>query len=61
MSKTTLNTPGYDVHVLAMSGFDEGEAKSRLGSGIASFIQKPFTAAQLGAKITAVRESRPPR
>jgi CheY-like chemotaxis protein len=46
------------ILVLAMSGFDEGEAKSRFGVGIAGFIQKPFTAAQLGAKIAAVRQTR---
>ncbi len=46
------------VPVLATSGFDENEAKSRFGAGIAGFIQKPFTAAQLGAKIAAVRKTR---
>ncbi len=46
------------ILVLAMSGFDESEAKSRFGAGIAGFIQKPFTAAQLGAKIAAVRQPR---
>ena len=50
-----------EVQVLAMSGFDEGEAKSRFGAGIAGFLQKPFTAAQLGAKVATVRQSKPSR
>ena len=32
-----------DAAVLAMSGFDEREAKQRFGSGIIGFLQKPFT------------------
>lgn len=47
-----------EILVLAMSGFDEGEAKSRFGAGIAGFIQKPFTAAQLGAKLAAARQAK---
>ena len=40
-----------------MSGFDEREAKSRFGSGIAAFVHKPFSVAQLGASIAAVRRA----
>jgi two-component system cell cycle sensor histidine kinase/response regulator CckA len=47
-----------DARVLAMSGFDEREAKQRFGDSIAGFIQKPFTAGQLGAKIGAARQAR---
>jgi hypothetical protein len=46
-----------DVVVVAMSGFDEREAKSRFGSGIGGLIQEPFTAGQLGAMIGAVRRA----
>ena len=42
-----------DLAVLAMSGFDEREAKARFGHRIAGFVQKPFTPSQLGAKIAA--------
>jgi DNA-binding response OmpR family regulator len=45
------------VVVVAMSGFDEREAKSRFGRGIGGFLQKPFTARQLGAKIGAIRRT----
>lgn len=45
------------VVVVAMSGFDEREAKSRFGSGIAAFVHKPFSVAQLGASIAAVRRA----
>jgi CheY-like chemotaxis protein len=47
-----------NLPVLAMSGFQEREAKQRFGSGIAGFVQKPFTAGQLAIKLTAAR--RPP-
>lgn len=47
-----------DATVLAMSGFDEREAKQRFGDGIAGFVQKPFTAAKLGAKIAAALPAR---
>jgi signal transduction histidine kinase len=43
--------PGASV--VAMSGFNEREAKQRLGNRIAGFVQKPFTPSQLGSKITA--------
>jgi PAS domain S-box-containing protein len=47
-----------DVIVVAMSGFDEGEAKSRFGGGIAAFVHKPFTASQIATAIDAVRRTR---
>jgi PAS domain S-box-containing protein len=47
-----------DAVVLAMSGFNEREAKLRFGNRIAGFVQKPFTPGQLGAKIAAARQSR---
>jgi CheY-like chemotaxis protein len=50
-----------DVVVVAMSGYDEREAKTRFGGGIAVFVKKPFTAGQLGATIRAVRATRPAR
>jgi CheY-like chemotaxis protein len=46
-----------DVAVIGMSGFDEREAKRRFGEGLLGFIQKPFTAALLGAKVAAARRS----
>ncbi|HXS98435.1 MAG TPA: response regulator, partial [Candidatus Limnocylindrales bacterium] len=46
-----------DAKVLAMSGFHEREAKERFGSGIAGFVQKPFTAGQLALKITSARRT----
>jgi len=47
-----------DAAVIAMSGFNEREAKQRFGSGIMGFVQKPFTAGQLGAKISSARRVR---
>jgi PAS domain S-box-containing protein len=47
-----------DARVLAMSGLDEREAKQRFGDCIAGFIQKPFTAGQLGTKVAAVRQAK---
>jgi CheY-like chemotaxis protein len=44
-----------DAAVIAMSGFDEREAKQRFGDGSIGFVQKPFTVAQLGAKIATAR------
>jgi hypothetical protein len=46
------------VVVGAMSGFDEREAKSRFGSRITAFVPKPFSVAQLGASIAAVRRAK---
>jgi CheY-like chemotaxis protein len=47
-----------DAAVIAMSGFTEREARQRFGTGILDFIQKPFTAGQLTAKIGAALQSR---
>jgi PAS domain S-box-containing protein len=47
------------VTVVGMSGFDEQEAHSRFGRGIAGFVQKPFTAGRLGAAIRAARSTPP--
>ena len=47
-----------DAVVVAMSGFQEREAKQRFGSGIMGFVQKPFTVDQLGAKISSARRAR---
>ena len=47
-----------DAAVLAMSGFHEREAKQRFGSRIVGFVQKPFTAGQLAAKIAAALQSK---
>jgi nitrogen-specific signal transduction histidine kinase/CheY-like chemotaxis protein len=45
-----------DVHVVLSSGFNEVEAIRRFeGRGLAGFIQKPYTAAALVAKIAAVQ------
>jgi CheY-like chemotaxis protein len=52
-----LATINPSVVVVAMSGFDEREAQSRFGSGIAAFVHKPFSVAQLGASIAAVRRA----
>jgi PAS domain S-box-containing protein len=40
-----------DVTVIATSGYNESEAMQIFGSSIAGFIQKPFTAPDLGRKI----------
>ena len=37
-----------DAAVIAMSGFNEREAKQRFGSGIMGFVQKPFTVGSTG-------------
>jgi PAS domain S-box-containing protein len=50
-----------DVAVVAMSGFDEREAKSRFGRGIGGFVQKPFTARQLGEAIGAILRTKKPQ
>ena len=49
-----------DVKVVLSTGYHESEATRRfLGKGLAGFIQKPYTAAQLGERIKAVI-GRPP-
>jgi CheY-like chemotaxis protein len=40
------------VRVVLMSGYNEQDAMARFaGSGLAGFVQKPFTADQLGEKL----------
>jgi succinate dehydrogenase/fumarate reductase flavoprotein subunit len=44
-----------DVKVVLSTGYHESEATRRfLGKGLAGFIQKPYTAAQLGERIKTV-------
>jgi PAS domain S-box-containing protein len=43
-----------DVKVLASSGYDEREAAREFGDGLAGFIQKPYTARDLSAKVAAI-------
>lgn len=48
-----------DVRVVVSSGYNELEAVRRFsGGGVAAFIQKPYTSAQLAAKVKAVLEGR---
>jgi CheY-like chemotaxis protein len=44
--------------VLASSGYDEREAQQRFGASIAGFLQKPYTASQLTAKVGKLMRSR---
>ncbi|HVW85429.1 MAG TPA: response regulator, partial [Bryobacteraceae bacterium] len=48
-----------DVTVIASSGYSEMEATERFGEGLAGFLQKPYTAKQLAAKVLAVSQGRP--
>lgn len=41
-----------DVTVVASSGYSEAEAVERFGQGIAGFVQKPYTANGLAAKVS---------
>ena len=43
--------------VIASSGYDQQEAQRRFGRGIAQFLQKPYTAAQLTEKIAQVLQA----
>jgi two-component system, cell cycle sensor histidine kinase and response regulator CckA len=46
-----------DIHILAMSGFNEQEVLARFnGRDLAGFIQKPFQAAELREKIRSILE-----
>jgi FixJ family two-component response regulator len=46
-----------NVPVILSSGFNEVEAVRRFtGKGLAGFIQKPYTARSLAAKLKAARE-----
>ncbi len=47
-----------NVPVILSSGFNEVEAIRRFtGKGLAGFIQKPYTASSLAAKLKQVREN----
>jgi PAS domain S-box-containing protein len=53
-----LMTIRVDVRVLLSSGYDEAEIIGRfIGKGIHGFIQKPYTAPRLAAKVKAVLEA----
>jgi signal transduction histidine kinase/ActR/RegA family two-component response regulator len=44
-----------DVRIILTSGYSEREAMRRMeGKGVAAFLQKPFTAQQVGAKLRAL-------
>jgi two-component system, cell cycle sensor histidine kinase and response regulator CckA len=43
-----------DVPVIASSGYDQAEALARFGHGLAGFLQKPYTARQLAAKVIEI-------
>jgi PAS domain S-box-containing protein len=48
-----------DVRVIVSSGYNELEAVRRFsGTGVAAFIQKPYTSAQLAGKVKQVLEGR---
>jgi CheY-like chemotaxis protein len=40
-----------DLLAVASSGYSEAEAMARFGTGISGFVQKPYSAAHLAAKI----------
>jgi len=47
-----LRTIRQDVVVLLSSGYSDSEAQGRFtGKGLAGFIHKPYTAAQLGEAV----------
>jgi PAS domain S-box-containing protein len=55
-----LKNRRQDVPVVLSSGYDEAEATRRFtGKGLAGFVQKPYTAACLAAKMKIVLESAP--
>jgi CheY-like chemotaxis protein len=43
-----------DATVIATSGYDLQEAERRFGTRTAAFLQKPYTASQLKAKVSEV-------
>jgi PAS domain S-box-containing protein len=47
-----------DVAVIASSGYSEAEAMARFGRGIAGFVQKPYTASTLAARVAEVMAGR---
>jgi PAS domain S-box-containing protein len=52
-----LQSIRQDIRVLLSSGYNESEATRRFnGKGLAGFVQKPYTAAQLAEKIQKVLE-----
>ncbi|HWD98587.1 MAG TPA: response regulator [Bryobacteraceae bacterium] len=46
------------AHVVVSSGFSESEARTRFGDSISAFLQKPYTARQLGAIVVSILEPR---
>ncbi len=54
-----LNRLRPDVPIILVSGYSEGEAMRRMeGKGVAAFLQKPFTAAQLARLLKDVLKTR---
>ena len=47
-----------DVAVIASSGYSEAEAMARFGQGLAGFVQKPYSAAALSAKVAEAMAGR---
>ena len=45
------------VCVIASSGYSEGDAMERFGEGLAGFLQKPWGARQLAAKVSEVLQT----
>jgi len=43
-----------DTPVVVSSGFSETDARAKFGDGISAFLQKPYTAKQLGAEIVSM-------
>jgi CheY-like chemotaxis protein len=43
-----------DTPVVVSSGFSETDARAKFGDGISAFLQKPYTAKQLGAEIVSI-------
>src|SRR5262249_10892382 len=52
-----MRTIRPDIPVIASSGFNEAEVLARFGEGIAGYVQKPYTADQLAAKVTEIMAS----
>jgi PAS domain S-box-containing protein len=52
LKKIRLACP--DVTVVASSGYSEAEAMEQFGQGLAGFLQKPYLAQQLAAKVHSV-------
>jgi CheY-like chemotaxis protein len=43
-----------DTPVVVSSGFSETDARAKFGDGISAFLQKPYTAKQLGSEIVSI-------